>query len=309
MNRKTYIGYFQLAAAMSLAGASVVVGKLISHLPIFFAQTISMMFALLFIVPLSIAKEGKPRLRSISKSDYFYMLLQGIFGVLLFRIFMMISLKYTSASSTGIVLSTTPAVLALFSVIFLKEKVMTKTIIAVIICFVGMSFLNVDFADLSLKWDFRLVIGSLFAFFSVCSEAMFTIFRKKQSNSDKPLTSTSIVMFFAFILFLPAGGYSAVVDNILSIIKFSDFIYMMIYGVMCSAAAYAFWFSGLAKVKIGEAAGFSGFMPLSSVVLSIVVLGEKIILTHIIGVVLILIGIYMIVLKKRALAYEPYNNS
>ncbi len=309
MDKKRTLGYFQLAAAMSLAGSSVIMGKLISHLPIFFAQTISMVFALIAIIPAAVISEGMPKLRNIAKKDYVMMFLQGLFGVLLFRVFMMISLKYTSAASTGIVLSTTPAVLALLSLIFLKERLNFKTVLAVFICFFGMSLLNVDIAGMAIKLDIKLVLGGMFAFFSVCSEAMFTIFRKKQSYSDKPLTSTAIVMFFALILFLPLGGYTAVMNNVFAAVNLLDFVYMMIYGVMCSAAAYAFWFSGLAKVKISEAAGFTGFMPLSSVVLSVFVLGERISLSHIAGITLVLAGIYMIVLKKRAVVYEIDNNS
>jgi drug/metabolite transporter (DMT)-like permease len=283
---------------MSLGGASVVVGKFILHLPIFFAQTICLFFALVFIVPLALIKEGRPKLSRIIKRDYIFMLLQGFSGVLMFRVFMMLALRYASAASTGIVLSTTPAVLALFSVIFLKEKMGFRTLLAVILCFAGMSFLNVDFNHLSLKMSMAIFLGNLFAFFSVCSESAFTIFRKKQSYSDKPLTSTAIVMFFAFILFLPIGIYQFAAGGAQIALCGKDFVFMFIYGAACSSIAYALWFSGLAKVKIHEAAGFSGFMPLSSVLLSVLLLKEKITAGHLLGMALVLIGIYIIVLKK-----------
>ena len=299
MNKKRYMGYFYLAAAMSLAGSSVVVGKHLSHLPIFLAQTAALVFALLFIIPIALIKEGAPKLRQIPKKDYLLMLLQGLFGVLLFRVFMMLALRYASAASTGIALSTTPAVLAIFSVIFLKEKISIKSAAAVFLCFAGMSLLNFDFADFSLKMDRGFILGNLFALMSVCSESMFTIFRKKQSYSDKPLTSTAIVMFFAFILFLPVGGYQYLAAGADIVFSLNDFIWIFIYGAVCSSIAYAFWFSGLCRVEINEAAGFTGFMPLASIVLSVIILHERIAAGHIIGMALVLLGIYIIVLKKE----------
>ena len=284
---------------MSLGGASVVVGKYILHLPIFFAQTVCLFFAMLFIVPLALIKEGRPRFLDIKKKDYLLMLLQGGSGVLMFRVFLMLALRYAPASSTGIVLSTTPAVLALFSVIFLKEKMSVKTITAVIICFAGMSLLNADLKNIAFKMDICVLLGTIFALMSVCSESLFTVFRKKQSYSDKPLTSTAIVMFFAFVLFLPLGTVQLTAGNVVALLSAEDFIYMFIYGAVCSSVAYALWFSGLAKVEIHEAAGFSGFMPLSSVTLSVIFLKEKITVGHIIGMALVLAGIYIITLKKR----------
>ena len=258
----------------------------------------------MFIVPLAIIKEGRLKLSGISKKDYVYMLLQGFFGVFMFRVFMMLALKYASAASTGIVLSTTPAVLALFSVIFLKEKVGIRTVAAVVLCFMGMSLLNVDFNNLSSKMSMAIFLGNLFAFLSVCSESMFTIFRKKQSYSDKPLTSTAIVMFFAFLLFLPIGAVQFASGGARLVSSGKDFVFMFIYGAACSSIAYALWFSGLAKVKINEAAGFTGFMPLSSVVLSVILLKEKITAGYLTGMALVLIGIYIIVLKKNKLVLK-----
>jgi len=308
LKNKKHLGYFQLAAGMSLGGASVVVGKYLIHLPIFFVQMISLAFALAVIIPMAIIKEGGFKLSDIKKKDYIFMLLQGFSGVFMFRVFIMLALRYASAASTGIVLSTTPAVLALFSVIFLREKVGIKVAIAVVLCFMGMSFLNVDFGSLSLKIDIYILLGSFLAFLSVCSESMFTIFRKKQSYSDKPLTSTAIVMFFAFLLFLPVGGIQFFESKAPIYLNYKDFIAMFIYGAACSSIAYALWFSGLAKVKIHEAAGFSGFMPVSSVLLSLVFLKERLTAGHLVGMALVLAGIYMITLKNGRRALKKTDN-
>lgn len=298
MKKTRYLGYFQLSMAMFLAGSSVVVGKYISHLPIFLAQTISMIIALIVIIPMAVAKEGKFKLTEFKKKDLLFMILQGFFGVFMFRIFLLLALRYTTAASTGLILSTMPAVLAILSFLFLKKAISKKSILGIIFCVIGIAMINVNFKDITMKLSFNIILGNIFIFFSVVSEALFTVFRKKHSYSDKPLTSTAIVMFFALIMFLPIGCFQYASFS-LSAFDIKDIISLIYYGVACSAIAYTFWFCGLAKVKINEAAGFTGVMPVSSLLLAMIFLKEQITINHVIGMITILLGIYMIIFKTK----------
>jgi drug/metabolite transporter (DMT)-like permease len=196
-------------------------------------------------------------------------------------------------------LSTTPAVLAILSIIFLKERISGKIVVAIIMCVIGLLFINVTFGSERLPFDLMQLVGSLSIFISVISEALFTIFRKKQSFSTKPLTTTVFVMLFAFVLFLPVGLYQ-LHDYPFPMIRTNEWVAMIYYGVMCSALAYTCWFSGLARVKVGEAATMTGLLPVSSVLLSVIILGESVGVNQLIGMGFILIGIYVIMMKSRS---------
>lgn len=292
------LGYLQLAGAMSLAGSSVVVGKIIAHIPIFICQSISLFFALIVIIPFAIMKEGSFKEFKINRMDWLLILMQSIFGVFLFRVFMILGLRLTTATSSGIILSMTPAVLAVLSFFVLKEKIFKKTLIGISICIIGIIFINMKAGNISTNTAITSLLGNGFIFLSVVCESLFTIFRKKQSFSTKPLTTTSFIMLFAFILCLIVAifqvkGYS--MDQI-TIKEMSAFFF---YGVACSALAYTLWFSGLAKVNVSEAAGLTCMLPLSSVLLSILILKETLMANHIFGLIFMLSGVYIIIMKVK----------
>lgn len=62
--------------------------------------------------------------------------------------------------------------------------------------------------------------------------------------------------------------------------------------------AYICWFAGVAKIKVSVASGFMGVMPVASVLLSFLVLGEQIKWQHILGTALVIVGIYTIAFIK-----------
>ncbi|MEX1377157.1 MAG: DMT family transporter [Eubacteriales bacterium] len=297
MKNKKSIGYFQLSMGMILAGSSVVVGKMLNSYPIFFVVDISLFVAFMSIWSIARMVEGKIKISDVEKSDWKYILFQSLAGIVFFRLFMMLGVKYTSAVKSGIVLSTTPAVLAVLAWIFLKEKMTKIMVLGVAVCVSGILLINISKGSVGAT-EGKEVLGMFFMFLSVVSEAMFTIFRKKQSVNEKPLTSTFYVMFIAFVLLLPLGIYEYInMDKHLLSINLA--LPLLYYGVFASSLAYVCWFSGLAKVAANKAAGFTGLMPVASVVLACVVLGESIKPIYIVGMVLIFAGIRLITGRQK----------
>ncbi len=298
MNNKL-VAYFQLFMAMFLAGSSVVVGKLIINVfPVFLSQAITLAIALIAIFPMAWIFEGNVFKVRINKKDLFYMFLQALTGMFLFRIFLLYGLKFTSATESGIITSTNPAILAILSLIILKEKISIRTWIGIILCIIGIVFINfVKTMEIANSLPLRL-FGNLLVILAVIGESLFTVFRKKVSFSDKPITSTLIIIIFSLMMFLPISIFDSLRFDYSNLV-FLDFVPLIIYGLFCTVIAYICWFAGVSKVKISVAAGFTGIMPISSVILSFLVLGEIITWKHILGVLLVLIGIYTIAFFKR----------
>ncbi|PKM50821.1 MAG: hypothetical protein CVV02_10025 [Firmicutes bacterium HGW-Firmicutes-7] len=295
--KKTHSAMIQLSMAMFFAGSTVIAGKFMVDIPIFISQTISLIFALVVIFPLAILREGKLSQFKINKKDWFLLFLQGLTGIFMFRIFILLGLRLTSAIESGIIMSTTPAILALFSFLFLKERITKRIMLGIIISVLGIMLLNTNGAN-SISSSWSGLLGNFFILLAVVGEVLFTIFRKKQSFDTHPLTTTAFVILFAFLLFLPIGAYHSFGFN-WNIITPLKLLPMFYYGAFCSAIGYTCWFSGISKVEVHIAAGFSGIMPISSVSLSILILGEKLTWQHGIGMLLALIGVYTIANTRK----------
>lgn len=291
--KKNYLAYLELTLAMFFAGSTVVVGKYLLDVPVFISQAISLLFAVSVLLPIAHLREGSIKSFKVNKRDTILLFFQAVTGLFLFRIFILIGLRYTSAITSGIIMSTTPVVLTLFAFVFLKEKLYKRSLLGIVICMGGMMIINIRGAEASPQGIQLPFAGSSFILLAVVGEVLFTILRKKQSFEDKPITVSACIMFIAFLLFLPAAFYQLKTFNISSL-GTTEILAIVYYGVCGSAIAYVCWFSGIAKVDVSVAAGFSGIMPLSSVVLSVLLLKEKVGWQHLIGMLMTIVSIYMI---------------
>lgn len=289
------IGYIQLAGAMILAGSSVVMAKYLLSIPIFLSQSIALFFALLIIFPAALILEGPFSDFKIPIKDWFLLFFQAVCGMFLFRIFLFIGLRYTSATSSGIILSTTPAVLVIFSFIFLNEKLNIRTVVGILFCIGGISLINLNVKGVEASPE-STFLGTFLILLCVTLEALFTILRKKQSTEDRPITATAFIILFVFILCLPGTVVELQHFNLNQISAVQVFR-LLYFGICCSALAYILWLSGLPKVKVSQAAAMSGIMPMTSVLLSSIFLGENFTITHICGMLLIFGGIYTITVR------------
>ena len=295
--RKEFTSYFYLIMAMFLAGSSVVVGKLIVNtFPVFLSQTITLTIAVIFILPFAFLIEGNIFKIRISKKDIFYMFMQALTGMFLFRIFLLYGLKFTSAMESGIITSTNPAVLALLSLLLLKQRMDAKSWVGIAFCVLGIAIINIAKVG-DMTYSTNIISGNILVMLAVVGESLFTIFRKKMSFTDKPITSTMIVITFSLIMFIPMSFFELKSFKIDSV-TYASMIPLFIYGIFCTAIAYICWFRGIAKVSVTTAAGFTGVMPISSVILSCVVLGEIITWQHVLGTIMVIAGIYVISFSK-----------
>ncbi len=304
--KKNITAYLQLTMGMFLAGSTVIAGKYVMDIPIFLSQAVSIIFSMLILFPTAHFKEGPLTKVKLLASDRRLLFLQAVTGLFLFRIFILLGLRYTTAVASGIVMSTTPIVLALFGAVFLKEKIHKQSIIGIVIGTAGILFINTyGRGELGLGGAWPL-IGNGFIFLAVIGEVLFTILRKKQSFSDRPITASAFIMLFAFLLFCIPAFYQAFYFDwkALDGVKLAALLY---YGIFGSAAAYICWLSGIEKVKVSTAAGFSGIMPVSSVMLALFVLKEKIVWQYVLGLILIIVSIYVIIKKDTKLGNMAAN--
>ena len=107
--------------AMVLAGTSVVIGKAVAEsISVSLIGFVSLLFALAAMLPLQVFRIGE--LRRLTRRDILFMVLQALFGIVLFRLLTLLGLRLTSAVDAGIILSTTPGVMTLSAIILLRER-------------------------------------------------------------------------------------------------------------------------------------------------------------------------------------------
>lgn len=286
--------YLELTAAAILIGSSVVAGKWSTmQIPVFLSQALSLSIALLLLIPLVWIKHRAKLVPG--KKDLLYLMLQAFLGMFLFRVLLLYGLKTAPANEAGIVTSLTPAAVVVLSFIFLKERLTKRLLIGVVCSLMGIICTQLPgwFTSLSSVHSTRSTLGLLLILVAVCGEAMLTILRKMTASSVSPLIGTTYVTLFSFLMFTPFALAEAK-HYAFAHISREDIGLLLYYGIFVTALAYLLWFSGIAKVSAGTVAVYTGCIPISTILLSYLVLKEPFSMAHLAGGAFVFMGIWYV---------------
>ncbi len=282
-----------LVGAMTLAGSSVVVGKiLVGSLPVFLAAFASLMVAFLCMIPLMYGRISE--LGNLTRKQWGNLFMQGLCGIVLFRVFTLYGLHTAGAVQAGIITGTTPAVLALLSLLLLGEP-LTKRGVAGLICAVsGCLFITSFNSEVTIESSF---FGCVLVGAAVVCEALFTIFRKRVAESVSAITNTTVLIFCSLMLLIVPAALD--LRDMTEMVDTTTVLSVIYYGVFATVLAYLLWTSAVGKVS-GQTAGVAtAAMPASSVLLAALVLGEPVLWYHFFGCLMIVLGIVVSSVQPR----------
>ncbi|QCX34588.1 EamA/RhaT family transporter [Caloramator sp. E03] len=240
---------------------------------------------LLLICKIKYKKEMK-----ISKSVFKKLLIQGAFANTLMTVFFYSSFKYLDVSIATMLLYTYPAMVAISSSIFLKEKISKIKVFAILGTFLGcMMVLNIfsnNFKNLS-------IIGIIFGLLAAIFYTFMNIYAKKIVDDLHPVIVTFYTTLFSLFVLL--------VFNFNFILKLPNLSYKSIL----NAALLAFFCEIIPLTLLYAAIRYIGpvitsiigtlELP-SAAILSLIFLKEKISILQILGIVIVIYSV--IVLKK-----------
>jgi len=269
-NGKPIVGKAQIIAAFVLAGTSVPVGKLlVGGLPPFSLALASLACAFVFLLPFLIA--DRRAIAETRKRDIVLICVQALFGMALFRVFMLSGLSLTSGSHAGVITAFGPLVMGAASLIFLRERPTVSTLAGLALGTAGILLLRMG--DTAGGAGASSLRGDLLVFAAVSCEAAMSLIRKRSGSPLKPLTTSGIIVAASIVFIFPLaiGEWRSCG---LPTPSARDLVGILYYGAVATALAYYFWAAGSAKVTGNGIALAMIAMPLTAVAVSILLLGE-----------------------------------
>jgi len=200
------------------------------------------------------------------------------------------ALVYLPASTSALILYFYPVVVTLLSILFLRMRANRIVLLSLILVISGCSFV---FYDAFLKaLDIRgiLFILATMLIYS-CSLIVTQIFLRR----ERFLTLTFYMVLFTALAFLTVHNPLHALD-----LNGRQFLLCLSLGLIPTAIAYIFLFRAIETVGSAYTAIFSTFEPVTTVVMSFLILNENIVLYQIMGMVLIAAGIILPNLTKPA---------
>lgn len=276
------LSYGQLALAMALVGANVAVAKLLAEaLPIALIAFLRCTLAVAVLWPLARWLDGVVRVPGVVKRNLF---LQAVFGTAIYNAGLLAGLRLTSALEGGLVLATLPAVVALGSFLWLRERLSVRQWVAAGLAGLGMAAITL--ARLGGGAGASSALGNLLVFVGVCGEAIYVLLAKRVAGAVPVFTASLWMQGFSALVLLPFavpgfGAAAALVDpGLLSLLVF--------HSLTASVLCLVLWFAGLRRVPAGVAGVFTGFLPATAAVTAVVFLGEHFGLVHAAGFALMM---------------------
>ncbi|MBU3912520.1 MAG: DMT family transporter [Nanoarchaeota archaeon] len=285
-------GYLYLILCILFWASIPVVSKKIlvelNNLQMLFYSTI-FSFIVLGII-LLIQKKHKI-MKKYSAKDYLNMAFLGFLGTYLYYVLLYGALALTTAQEGFILAYTWPILVLILAFVILKEKVTLKKILAILVSFFGIIIIvtqgNIHSLTLTnFSGDF-LALSGAFVF------ALFSILGKKY-NFDKTVS--------AFIYFLSALIFITITLFIFSTPKIPSlniWIWLMFNGILVNGVTYIWWFKALEKVETSIISTALYLTPFISLIYIWLFLDEKILLSSILGLVVIVAGILIQSYKNR----------
>lgn len=301
MNKRTDTGtYLMLFLGMALFGSATPLSKIVTqHFPVFIAGGLRVLLAFLVLLPfikISNLKNYKGR-------DRWLLLGIALFGVLGFTAFMLYGMKLVSGVTGSVVMSTTPAVTAVLSILFFKDTVTWKKVVALMLAIAGVLVLQLkgDTSGGSNPW-----LGVLLIFAAVCCEAGYTLMGKALTKNFPPEEIAGLSALIAVVLFAPFALWQ-VSQLELEKTTIGNWLALAAYGLVTMGLGSVLWYKGITRVEGTVAASFMGVMPVSALLLSYLLLGEQFRWLHLIGFALVFSGVLLMISVHREMAKRMKN--
>lgn len=277
--------YLDLTIAMIIVGSSVVVGKIITDaFPLFLASGVRFGIASAFL--LIVTRNHDEGLRSIQKRDWIILILMALSGQFAFTLCLLWGLRLTGSAEAGLIISTTPAVMAVLSHLVFKEWLPLTHLIGIAMAILGVLVVNGILPEIAKSPLTGHFAGNLIVFGAVLGEGLFLLLRKSIKSTIPNLTLACALCLLGMFMSLPVGLYEAR-SFALSAVTLQASIAMIYFGLVFTVVAYGLWFRGVTEVSGATASIFTAVMPVSAVVLSYLFLGEQFRWSHLVGGVLI----------------------
>jgi drug/metabolite transporter (DMT)-like permease len=219
------------------------------------------------------------------KKDIKWFLLSGLSGFSLYVITFNKGCETVSASTSSIIIATTPVMTALLARIIYKEKIKYSQYLAIIIEFIGVAVLAMA------NGIFSVNIGIIWLLMAAFLLSLYNILQRKLTKEYTALQTTiySILIGEVFLLvFLP----SAV--NEIKHAPIMQFFYIAFLGIFSSAIAYISWAKAISKSpKTSSVSNYMFLTPFLTSIFGIVFINEKPDPQTVVGGILILIGMFL----------------
>lgn len=288
---------------------NMIVGKFVTaHFPTVWMIFARWLIAFLFLWPLAHFLEH-PKWWKLFKENYLILLFMSVIGTVLYNWITYTALRYTTSLNASLINALNPGLIILFSAILLHARMKIGQIIGLVLSFAGV-LLVITKGQPLLVFQTHYNKGDALMLIVIFMWAIYSIVGRSAKNVP-PITLIAITSFIGFIVTLP---FLPLYPIKLSNLNLSAVIGIVFIGIFPSFLSFVMWNMGTRMLGPGVAGLSMNLICIFTAIIS-ALLGEKILLSQIIGGLIIIFGIALssgtplfhrkVSLKKAELFNKP----
>ena len=289
-NPSTVSAYAALTTAAVVWGGSIVFQKLALN---FFSPVETSVLrgvgALAILIPLWWWQEGGSARWSAKDWQVFTLLGLAVLGNHLLTLF---GLRYIAAGAAGVIIGASPVITAFLSSLLIQDVPFRAVAAGCVLSFAGVALVSAGGSGTS---GDQPIVGGILVVLGLLSWALYTVGGRRIMERVSPLTvnwTTLLVSILFQIPFLGTDQKASVTG--LGAVSLPGWLAVGYLVVFATAIGQQAWLYGVKGLGPSRAGVFVNLIPVSALVLSAIVLDERIGSGEMIGIVMILAGVWLV---------------
>ena len=227
----------------------------------------------------------------IIKSAWKPLLAMGLFGTAIHNALQYVGLQYTTATNGLLLNSVIPIMVIALSWLFLGLRLTLVQRLGVLLSLVGVVGIVIR-GELAVLLQLAFNRGDLWILIGISLWVIYTIFLRWRPQTLDPIAFLWIIGTIGLVAITPFYAYEVASGR--HIVATPESITVLLYtGLFPSILAFVFWNHGVKQIGPNRASLFLHLVPVFGSIVSIVFLGERLFLFHLIGILFIFVGIYL----------------
>lgn len=286
----TGAAYGALALAAVLWGGSIVAQKLaLGSFSAVEASVLRDIGGLAILLATWWWREGT--LARMSGRDLGILVLLGL-GVLGNHLLILMGLKYVSGAVAGVIIGSAPVVTALLSAVTIQDVPFRSVWAGGLLSCAGVALVSI--AGFQAAGE-QPLLGSLLVFLGVVSWALYSIGSRAVMDRISPLTVNWTTLLVATVLQVPLLWTDRkMLDAGPASVTMPDWLALGYLVIFATAVAQQAWLFGVQGIGPSRASVLGNLTPVAAVALSALILKETVGFVELLGIVLILAGVWVV---------------
>jgi len=196
----------------------------------------------------------------------------------------------TTAVAAGVIMASLPAVVAVLSWAFLRERIECRTALGIALAAAGIALFSLHKSPGSVSP--QSLWGNALVFAAVVCEASYVVIGKRLTEGLSPRRISAIINAWGLVLMTPFGLWTAWRFDFANV-SLGLWTLLLFYGLAASVWTVWLWMQGLKSVPASRAGVFTIMLPISTASVGVGIMGETLSVTQWLAFALALGGLVL----------------